>query len=145
MRRAKILKNRLKFQYFERRIAFSCSVALVLHPTGCPKRKALGTHFCPIVPKTIFPDPHMILWNPNTVFNRTVAAKRGFLEEGSGDAFLTYRSKSNFSRPLCNPCQADRSFEQNGCSQKGVLRGRLLGRIFVQSFQKRFSRTPIRF
>ena len=71
------------------------------------------------------------------------SSKRGSLEEGSWDAFLPYRSKSRFSGPSNNPLQADYSFEQNGCSQKGVLRGIRLGRIFALSVKKQFFRTPI--
>ena len=73
---------------------------------------------------------------PITVLNQTVAAKRGFLEEGSWHAFLTYRSKSTISGPPYNPCQADYSFEQNGFIPKRVLRGIPLGRIFDLSLPK---------
>ena len=60
----------------------------------------------------------------------------GSLEEGSRDAFLTCRSKRNFSGPPYNPLQADYSFEQNGFIPKRVLRGIPLGRIFDLSLQK---------
>ena len=71
------------------------------------------------------------------------SSKRGSLEEGSWDAFLAHRSKSRFSGTSNNPLQAAYSFEQNGCSQKGVLRGIRLGRIFALSVKKQFFRTPI--
>ena len=67
----------------------------------------------------------------------------GSLEEGSWDAFLPSRSKSNFSGPPYNPLQADYSFEQNGFIPKKILRGTPLGRIFALSLQKQFFRTPI--
>ena len=73
---------------------------------------------------------------------RSFFIQRGSLEEGSWDAFLPYRSKSRFSGTSNNPLQAAYSFEQNGCSQKGVLRGIRLGRIFALSVKKQLFPNP---
>ena len=70
------------------------------------------------------------------------SSNMGSLEEGSWDAFLPYSSKSNFSGDPYDPLKADDSFEQNGFVQKGVLRGKPLGRIFDQSRQKQFFPQP---
>ena len=142
MRKTNILKSRWKNQYFEWRISFSCSVPLVFHPKGGLYRKALGMHLWPVAPKAFFPDPHIIHFKPLTVLNKMVSSQRGSLGGPPWDAFLTYRSKSNFSGPPHSPLYAVYSFEQNGSSQKGVLGGRLLGRIFAYRSKSNFSGPP---
>ena len=84
----------------------------------------------------------MIHFKPITAFNKMVSSKRGSLEEGSGDAFLPYPSKTNFSGPQYNPLEAAYGFEQNGFILMRVLRKRPLGRIFAQSVQKPFLPDP---
>ena len=85
----------------------------------------------------------MIHFKPITALNKMVSSKRGSLEEGSGDAFLPYPSKTKFSGPQYNPLEAAYSFEQNGFILMTVLRGRPLGHIFALSFQKHIFPDPI--
>ena len=112
-------------------------------PQGILRGRLFGHFFALSIPKQIFPDLHMIRVKPIAVFNKMVSSKRGSLEEGSGDAFLPYPSKTKFSGPQYNPLEAAYSFEQNGFILMTVLRGRPLGRIFALSLQKQFFRTPI--
>ena len=72
-------------------------------PQGILRGRLFGHLFAVSIQKQTFPDLHMIRIKPIAVFNKMVSSKRGSLEEGSGDAFLPYRSKSNFSGPQCNP------------------------------------------
>ena len=85
----------------------------------------------------------MIHFKPITAFNKMVSSKRGSLEEGSGDAFLPYPSKTNFSGPQNDPLEVAYIFEQNGFILMRVLRGKPLGRIFALSLQKNIFPDPI--
>ena len=112
-------------------------------PQGILRGMLLGHFFALSVQKQIFPDLHMIRVKPIAVFNKMVSSKRGSLEEGSGDAFLPYPSKTNFSGPQYNPLGAAYGFEQNDFILKGVLWGRLLGCIFARSLQRQIFPDPI--
>ena len=73
--------------------------------------------------KQSFPDPHVIHFKPITVLNKTASSQRGSLGGPPWDAFLPYRSTTNFSGSPYNPFQAVYSFEQYGFIPTGVLRG----------------------
>ena len=68
-------------------------------PQGILGGRLFGHLFALSIQKQIFPDLHMIRVKPIAVFNKMVSSKMGFLEEGSGNAFSHYRSKSNFAEP----------------------------------------------
>jgi hypothetical protein len=70
------------------------------------------------------------------------SSKRASLEEGSWDAFLTYRSKIIFSGPPYNPLQAVYSFEQNGFIQRGSLGGPPWDAFLPHRSQTNFSGSP---
>ena len=72
-------------------------------PQAILRGRLLGHFFALSIQKENFPDLYMIRVKPIAVFNKMVSSKRGSLEEGSGDTFLLYRSKRNFSGPQYNP------------------------------------------
>ena len=65
-------------------------------PKWAPEGKLLGCIFTRSLQKQLFLDLHIIHFEPIAVLNKKVSSERGFLGEGSGDAFLPYRSKSDF-------------------------------------------------
>ena len=84
----------------------------------------------------------MIHFKPITAFNKMVSSKGGSLDEGSGDAFLCYPSKSNISGSQYNPLEAAYSLKQTVSSWWGSLGGRPSDAFLPYRSKSTIFRTP---
>ena len=85
----------------------------------------------------------MMRVKPIAVFNKMVSSKMGFLEEGSGNAFSHYRSKSNFAEPHVIHFKPISVSNKTVSSKRGSLGGGPWDAFFPYRSNSNFKRTPI--